>query len=166
VTCHALGCVDCVTLKDFSDLHSIAFGVNLALPVFRELVVFNRRTIVARLPALQSIVESATYTVETRKQEHLAALTSAKVNLLAYDKELDEKINLCSVVTFMFALASLGWLTLGIYNSQCLTGWAVFASVWLNFLPLPASVGFLWWKSRSLFSELNQDIDQLMRELM
>ncbi len=164
--CHALGSVDCVTLKDFSDLLSIAFGVNLALPVFRELVVINRRSIVARLPALQSIVESRTYIAAKDKQEHLAALTRAKVNLLASDRELDEKINLCSVLTFMFSLASLAWIALGIYNPQCLEGWMVFVAVWLNFFPLPLSIAYLWHRSRSLVDAINRDIDDLMKKLM
>ena len=164
--CHALGSIGCVTLKDFSDLLSIAFGVNLALPVFRELVVINRRSIVVRLPALQSIVESRTYLETKDKQEHVAALTRAKVNLLACDKELGQKINLCSVITFMFSLASLGWIALGIYDPQCLEGWMVFVSVWLNFLPLPLSIAYLWWKSRILVEDINRDIDDLMKKLM
>lgn len=164
--CDALGSVDCVVLKDFSDLLSIAFGVNLALPVFRELVVFNRRSIAERLPALQSIVEGRTYIDSSQKQGHLAALSRAKVNLLACDRELDEKINLCSIVTFIFSIASLGWITLGIYNPACLSGWMVFVSVWLNFLPLPISIGYLWLKSKSLIKDINHDIEELMQELM
>ncbi|GEM_PF-4658536 len=164
--CHALGSVDCVTLKDFSDLLSISFGVNLALPVFRELVVFNRRSIVNRIPALQSIVESRKYIEPTQKQEHLAALTLAKVNLLACDKELDEKITLCSVITFVFSVASLMWIFLGVYNPQCLEGWMVFAAVWLNFLPLPLSIGYLWWKSQVLVNDIRKDLNELMDKLM
>lgn len=163
---HALGSVDCVTLKDFSDLLSISFGVNLALPVFRELVVVNRRRIVTRIPALQSIVESRTYIEPHQKQVHVAKLMQAKVNLMACDRELEEKINICSVITFMFSIASLFWLFLGVYNPQCLEGWMVFSSVWLNFLPLPASVGYLWWRSGKLVQEIIHDLDELMEELM
>lgn len=134
--------------------------------MFRELVVFNRRSIVTRLPSLQSIIESRTYIEPHHRQEHLAALTRAKVNFLSCDKELDRKISLCSVITFMFSLASLGWITLGIYDSQCLKGWMVFVSVWLNFLPLPLSIGYLWWKSKTLVDDINRDIDELMKELM
>lgn len=134
--------------------------------MFRELVVFNRRDIVARLPALQSIVEGRSYLQPEKKQEHLRALSRAKVNLVSCDKELSEKINLCSIVTFIFSLASLGWIILGVYNPQCLTGLMVGFSVFLNFLPLPLSIGFLAWKSQILFREIKADLDALMVDLM
>lgn len=42
----------------------------------------------------------------------------------------------------------------------------VFVSVWLNFLPLPISIGYLWLKSKSLIKDINHDIEELMQELM
>jgi len=96
----------------------------------------------------------------------MAALTRAKVDLLTCDRELNEKINLCSVVTFVFSLASLGWLAAGIYNPQCLDGWMVFVSVWLNFLPLPLSIIYLAMQSATLFREVEKNLDALMKELM
>lgn len=156
----------CVTLKDFSDLLSIAFGINLALPVFRELVVMSRRHVVARLPALQSIVENRTYIEPAEKQRHLSVLSKIRVRMVGCDKDLSEKIDICSLITFMFALASLGWLIAGVYNPECLTGAMVFVSVWLNFLPLPISIAYLFWQSRTHFQEVNRELDALMQELM
>ncbi|RVP20767.1 hypothetical protein [Sinorhizobium meliloti] len=163
---HDLASVSCVTLKDFNDLLSISFGINLALPVFRELVVFNRRVPVARIPAIQSIVEGRNYIDAAQKQAHLSALSKAKVKLIACDKDLSEKINVCAVVTFLFAVASLGWIWLGIYNPRCLSGWMAFSSVGISFLPLPISIIYLAWKSRAGFDEVSKLLDRLMEDLM
>lgn len=129
-------------------------------------MVISRRNVVTRLPVMQSIVESRTYREQNEKQRHLSRLSKIRVNMVGCDKELTEKINLCSVITFMFALASLGWLVIGVYNPACLTGPLTFFAVWLNFLPLPISIGYLFWRSNAYFREVNQDLDALMEELM
>lgn len=156
----------CVVLKDFSDLLSIAFGVNLALPLFRELVLLNRRSVVTRIPILQSIIETRNYEDVALKHAHFSAITKAKVDLVSYDKKLNEEINICSVIAFLFAIASLLWIYIGIYNPSCLSSWMVFIAVWLNFIPLPVSVGFLWFRSRELITNIKCDLDDLMEHIM
>lgn len=138
----------------------------MALPVFRELVVISRRNVVARLPAMQSIVESRTYLEQGEKQRHLSNLSKLRVRMVGCDSDLREKINICSVITFIFAIASLGWLFIGVYNPECLTSGMVFFSVGLNFLPLPISISYLFWQSNAHFKAIDRDLDALMKDLM
>ncbi|ESX88273.1 hypothetical protein [Mesorhizobium sp. LNJC403B00] len=163
---NTLGDVSCVVLNDFGNLLSIAFGINLALPVFRELVVFNRQTIVKRLVALQQLVETQTYENKSRRTQHMSSLSRSRITLAACDKELGEKIKYLSVVTFLFSLASLFWMFIGIYDRACLSPLMIFFSVGLTFIPLPASLFYLASISQTRFRSINTDLDQLMKDIM
>lgn len=163
---NTLGDVSCVVLNDFGNLLSIAFGINLALPVFRELVVFNRQTIVKRLAALQQLVETQTYEDKSLRTRYMSRLSRSRIALATCDKELDEKITVLSAITFLFSLASLAWMLLGVYDRACLTPLMVFFSVGLTFVPLPASLVYLAFISQSRFRVMNTDLDDLMRDIM
>jgi hypothetical protein len=55
---------------------------------------------------------------------------------------------------------------MSVYDKACLSGGLVFLSVGLNFLPLPLSIAYLAWQSRSKFQQINNDLDCLMERIM
>ncbi|RYE42050.1 MAG: hypothetical protein EOP24_34360 [Hyphomicrobiales bacterium] len=165
VTC-SLGEASCLTLNDFANLLSIAFGINLALPVFRELVFSNRSSITTRAATLQSIIEGRTYSEAADRQAHLRALTACKVAMLNGDRDLAGQVNLCAAITFAFAMACLIWLVLAVYYTDCLDLVRQLLLVFVNFLPLPVSMLYLWLRSRALFTTIERDLADLQAKLM
>lgn len=165
VTC-SLGEASCLSLNDFGNLLSIAFGINLALPVFRDLVFSNRTNITTRATTLQSIIDGRTYSDAADKQAHLRALTACKVAMLNRDREISGQVNICATITFAFAMACLFWLVFAVYYSDCLGLPQQLLFVYLNFLPLPASMLYLWLRSRSLFGSIERDLAELQGKLL
>lgn len=165
VTC-SLGETNCLSLNDFGNLLSIAFGINLALPVFRDLVFSNRTSITTRSTTLQSIIDGRTYSNPADKQAHLRALTACKVAMLNRDREISGQVNLCAAITFTFAMACLFWLFFAVYFGDCIGIWQQFFFVYVNFLPLPLSMLYLWIRSRVLFGDIERDLAELQGKLL
>lgn len=82
------------------------------------------------------------------------------------DESLAAKITICSVVTFIFSLASIYWLWFSAFNKSCLDDFSQFLFVWSGFIPLPVCAIYLHYECKKYLSSLHQQIEELKQECM
>jgi len=152
---------ECVVLGDFSSLLEIAFGINLALPLFRELIVVDRSLIHKRLMAIEALFQSRTYQTTHTQNKLAGQLASLKRTVIIADEEVGRQVNHCAAATGMFSFAAFIWLWVAAYNTQCIDGIGVFLAVGTNFLPLPLALLYLKWVCHREYGDLNDDIEAL-----
>lgn len=153
-----------MVLGDFSSLLEIAFGINLALPLFRELIVVDRALIHRRLVGVEALFQSRSYATESDRRQLAGKLATLKRTAIIADDEVTWHVNRAAVATGMFSMAAFFWLWRAPYSAECIEGIVVFLAVGINFLPLPLALLYLKWVCQRQYGDVSADIETLQKE--
>lgn len=149
----------CPQMADFTSLMEIGFGINLALPVLRELVIISRSSVERKLSAISRLAEIRDFAPP--QLDVKAEISKVRRKLIGFDAQTEREVNNWAVFTFMFSLNSLYWLFYSPFDDTCVNAFSLTLSVAVNFLPLPAAIFALNYRCKKRLSEINGSIEEL-----
>lgn len=147
-------------MADFSSLIQLSFGINLALPVLRELILFSRHPIDKKLVALESLIKLRPANSQLDK-DLISRLSKIKRELIICDENLSKRITVCSIITFMFSLTSLYWMWFAAFNKSCLDTPSTLLYVWSGFIPLPLCAAYLYFHCSKSLVDIHKQMEEL-----
>lgn len=149
----------CPQMADFTSLMEIGFGINLALPVLRELVIISRSSVERKLSAISRLAEIRDFA--SPQLDVKAEISKVRRKLIGFDAQTEREVNNWAIFTFMFSLNSLYWLFYSPFNNNCVNSFSLLFSVTINFLPLPIAIFALNYRCRKRLSEIDGNIESL-----
>lgn len=156
----------CIRLAEYSGPLQIAFGLNLALPILRELAVLQRGPLQRQISAVESLVRFRQFANSDSQTAATAKIESIKRRLILGDDELSNWVTACAAVTFMFALSSLYWLFYAAGDFSCLgSGLSRFVSI-VHFLPLPICISVLQYRGKKIYDNLRASVEEVKADVL
>lgn len=144
----------CFRLNEFSGLLQIAFGLNLALPILRELTIIPRAPIMRQLNAVESLVGLRKYAGAQSSSALTARIQAVRREIVIEDDKLRMWINCGAAFTFLFAISALYWSFYAAMDQSCLgTGLSFFITA-IHFAPLPIAISVIYARSCATYNQI------------
>ena len=156
----------CFRLNEFSSHLQLAFGINLALPLFRELAVIPRLPISRQVAALESLVDLRHYSDDARKIALRSRLEGVKREIVIIDDNLKGWTNSFAAIGFVFSISALAWSFYAAMDQSCIGKYLSLFLTLTHYAPLPVSIAILYMRCHSDYQPVATRLNKLKSDVL
>ncbi|RUV02132.1 hypothetical protein EOB36_10810 [Mesorhizobium sp. M6A.T.Cr.TU.017.01.1.1] len=157
---------ECFRLNEFSGLLQLAFGLNLALSIFRELAIVPRGRLARQIAAIETLIGSRKVRNPSSAGSLRARLESAKREIVINDDSLATWVTCCAAVTSLFGLAALYWSFYAAVDQSCMGEQLALFTTIVHFVPLPLAILILYARAHFVYKDVWQKINLLKQDAL
>lgn len=155
---------ECFRLNEFSGLLQLAFGINLASSIFKELAIVPRAPLARQVAAIETLIGARKVRDPSSANSLRARLESAKREIVINDDSLATWVESCAAVTFLFALGALYWSFYAAVDQSCMgKPLALFTTI-IHFIPLPLAILIMYIRGHFVYKDVWEKIDLLKKD--